>query len=164
MRVDKNTHYHPQQHIFTGNEDLCHESGKNIWEISKLFDEHVHWGIILLNGPPPSWYRYAVMVAKIVSKLRLLMNIWVSVHRFTVTSPCLCDTVPNVADLLSHREVGVCCAVLHCGCTVCRQWLLCCMAWVSHVMLCCGPWVVTLCCYLLNRAAVVWHGMLFSVE
>ena len=52
----------------------------------------------------PFWHRYVIMAAKIVSKLGIPLTMWVSAHRFAVTSTCLCGTFPKFGDLLSHRD------------------------------------------------------------
>ena len=51
---------------------------------------------------PAFWHRYVIMAAKIVSKFVTLLNMWVPDHRFTVTSPWLCDIFPKFGDWISH--------------------------------------------------------------
>ena len=64
--------------------------------------------VLYYSMEPPFWHRYVIMAAKIVSKPGILLTMWVSAHRFTVTSPCLCGTFPKFGDLFSHRVRTVC--------------------------------------------------------
>ena len=84
-QTNKNTHYLPQQHIFTGNEDLCHESRQ---KYTRLF--YNIWWMHILRYCITQWNHpfdksFVIMVAKIVSKLGIELTMWVSDHRFTVS-------------------------------------------------------------------------------
>ena len=63
-----------------------------------IFDD-TYIKVLYYSMEPPVWHRYVITAAKIVSKLAIPLNMWVSDHRFTVTFPYLCGTFPKFGDL-----------------------------------------------------------------